>query len=51
MVFGPVGADDRPLRRGKPSVEGVFIADVFYATDLDFGEVSAGVENPVGRVG
>ena len=39
------------MGRGEPSVEGVFVAEVFDAADFDFLEVCAGVEEPVGGGG
>ena len=45
-AFFPVCADDGPMARAEPSVEGVFVAVIMDATDFDFGQVRAGVENP-----
>ena len=36
VFWGPVGTDDGPVGRGEPGVEGVFVSDVFYATDFYF---------------
>ncbi len=45
-TFFPVCADDGPVARTEPSVEGVFVAVIMDATDFDFRQICAGVENP-----
>lgn len=47
FAFGPVGTDEGPVGTREPSVEGVFVANVGNAADLDLFQVSASVENPI----
>ena len=42
-----VGGDVGPLARTEPGIEGVVVAEIFFAVDGNFGFVYAGVENPI----
>jgi len=46
-----IGGDVRPLTRGEPGVEGVFVAVIGDAVFDDEGLVGVGVENPLAIVG